>query len=259
MEKQGYIEIRIVGKKGELPLAPDTYDISEIRHILDYAEDLLFPHERKHRPIISYEIKEGSVRHILKTSLQVVIGFNAVLGQISQKRAIDFLEHPTAVAISTLQETARKQNYGFQISTSVDDSHSLIIDTSTDYALPREQWVEAEFYFYGEITNMGGKASPNVHVSAPGLGAHIIKTPREVLSGYERNPLYKPMGVRARGKQNLSTGELEPNSLVFVEFIDYSPEYDEVYLNSLIKKTGKTWADIKDTDEWVREIRGGVY
>jgi hypothetical protein len=257
MENKGYIEIHISGKKGQLELTPETYDISEVRGLLDRAEQLLFPAiERKNRPIVSYEIKDGSVRHIFKTSLQVIIGFNAILGQVQAKKAIDFLEYPTAKAFYALQESARKQNYSFEISTSVPDTTRLVIDPSTDYSLPENEWVVGEFYFYGDITNMGGKTNPNVHVSVPGLASFIIKTPKDVLAEYDHNPLYKPLGVRAAGRQNLSTGEID--SLKFVEFIEYSPDYDESYLNSLISKAKSSWADVSDADEWLRELRGGT-
>ena len=43
MEKLGLIEILIKGKKGKLDFSPDNYDITEIRLILESAEDLLFP------------------------------------------------------------------------------------------------------------------------------------------------------------------------------------------------------------------------
>lgn len=63
MEKTGYIEIRITGSKGNLELSPDTYDIREIISILENAENLLFPNDKKERPTISYKIEQGSVRH----------------------------------------------------------------------------------------------------------------------------------------------------------------------------------------------------
>ncbi len=260
MENKGYIEIHISGKKGQLPLTPDTYDISELRIILDQVEELLFPAiEKKNRPIVAYEIKDGSVRHIFKTSLQVIIGFNAVLGQIQSKKAIDFLEYPTAKAFYALQETARKQNYSFEISTSIPDTSRLTIDPSTELSLPANDWVTAEFYFYGEITNMGGKVNPNMHVSVPGLASFRIQTPRDTLAQYDHNPLYKPLGVRATGRQNIATGEIDSGSLAFVEFIDYSPDYDEKYLDSLIDKAQSVWADVPDADAWLRELRGETY
>jgi hypothetical protein len=260
MENKGYIEIRITGIKGQLPLSPETYDISELRLLLDRADELLFPAmERKNRPIIAYEVKDGSVRHFFKTSLQVIIGFNAVLGQVQDKKSIEFLEYPTAKAFSEFQEIARKQNYSFEISTSEPKTARLLVDPSTNYTLPENEWVSGEFYFYGDVTNMGGASNPNVHVRVTGLKTFIIKTPREILAHYERNPLYKPLGVRAAGRQNPATGEIDAGSLKFVEFIDYTTDYDEAYLNSLIEKAKTSWADVADADEWLRELRGAAY
>jgi len=259
MDKKGIVEIRINGKKGELPLTPENYDISEIRVILENAENLLFPNDHKGRPVISYEIREGSVRHILKTSIQAIIGFNALLAQIQSEKNIDFLEYPTAKAISYLQDISRKYQYTFEISTSMEQSSRLTIDPFTHYELPENEWVDAEFYFYGEVTDMGGKGQPNIHVAMPGVGNFTIDTPREVLASYEKNPLYKPLGVRATGRQNLHSGEIDKSSLRFKEFIDYQLTYDEGYLKKLIDKASNTWRDIADPDEWVRELRGAPY
>lgn len=259
MDKKGTVEIRIEGRKGGLGLAPESYDITEIRSVLDSAERMLFPGDRRNRPLISYEIREGSVRHLFKTSLQAVIGFNAVLGGIETAASIDFLEHPTARALSQLQNAARRYDYRFDISTSVEPTNHLVIDSSTRFDLPEGEWIDAEFYFYGEITDMGGKGQPNVHVSMPGVGTFTIDTPREVLASYEKNPLYKPMGVRATGRQRLLTGEIDRSSLKFKEFVDYQRDYDEEYLNELIDRARDTWNDVDDPDSWIRELRGADY
>ncbi len=122
MDKIGYIEIKVSGSKGNLNLTPDNYDIREIIAILENAEDLLFPSEKKDRPTISYKIEEGSVKHIFKTSIQYIIGFNAIIAQIQQQQNIDFLDLPTAKAIENIQDIARKKDYVFTISTSIDKS-----------------------------------------------------------------------------------------------------------------------------------------
>ena len=61
MDKIGSIEIRVVGNKGNFKLSPDNYDIKEIIDILQYIEDILYPTNKKERPLISYDIEEGSV------------------------------------------------------------------------------------------------------------------------------------------------------------------------------------------------------
>lgn len=98
MEKIGFIEISITGSKGNLDLTPDNYDIREVISILENAENLLYPGDKRDRPTISYKIEKGSVKHILKTSIQHFIGFNAIIGQVSQMQSIDFLDLGTAKA-----------------------------------------------------------------------------------------------------------------------------------------------------------------
>lgn len=92
MEKIGYIEIRITGSKGNLDLTPDNYDIREIISILENAENLLYPGDKRDRPTISYRIEEGSVKHILKTSIQYIIGFNAIIGQVDHVKNIELID-----------------------------------------------------------------------------------------------------------------------------------------------------------------------
>src|SRR4051812_30319542 len=99
MEKLGYIQIKIEGKKGNNAVTPDNYDIREIITVLENAENLLFPNDKKDRPTISYGLEKGSVKHIIKTTLQSIIGFNAVLAQIASAQNIDFLDLNTAKAI----------------------------------------------------------------------------------------------------------------------------------------------------------------
>ena len=72
----------------------------------------------------------------------------------------------------------------------------------------------------------------------------------------EENLLYKEFGVRATGKQNIETGEIDTKTLSLVELIDYNPKFDNAYLNSLIKKAKKSWKDI-NPDEWLLNLRGG--
>lgn len=47
MENIAHIEIVMSGRKGNIPLSPDTYDIRDIMTILENAENLLFPGDKK--------------------------------------------------------------------------------------------------------------------------------------------------------------------------------------------------------------------
>lgn len=256
MEKLGHIEIRISGTKGNLELKPDTLDVRELMSVLEHSEDLLFPGDKKGRPIISYQLEEGSVRHIFKTSIQAIIGFNAVIGQINAQHSIDFLELNTIKAIESFQETAYKKDFTFDITTSLAESENLFIDKTTRYIRSENAWVDAEFYFYGKITNAGGRDRANIHILTDEYGTIRIDTPQKILEAFESNVLYKPFGVRAIGRQHSETGEFDKSTLRFVELVDYDPQYDESYLKDLRTKA-MGWLNQVSPDEWLKDIRGG--
>ena len=257
MDKLGYIEIKVSGFVGNLELTPDHYDIRDVVSILEHAENLLVPGDKKSRPMISYKIEEGSVRHIFKTSVQYIIAFNAIISQVAQNQNIDFLEYNSAKAFENLQETAIKKNYTITILTSLENSSEITIDRNTRYYRTEAFWADAEFYFYGKVTNAGGKDKANIHIVTDELGTVIIKTPISFLEKYDENLLYKTFGIRATGKQHSETGQIDTSSLSFVELIDYQRNYDEEYLKGLREKAKKAWLEKTNPDEWLREIRGG--
>lgn len=257
MEKIGFIEIRITGSKGNLDLSPDNYDIREIISILENAERLLYPSDRKNRPTISYKIEEGSVRHILKTSIQHIIAFNAIIGQVNKVQSIDFLDLEAARAFENIQNTATKQDYVFSIKTSLDNTNELRVDKTTRYYRTEAIWADAEFYFYGKVTNAGGKDRANIHILTEELGTVRIETPIRFLEQYSENLLYKTFGIRATGKQHIETGEIDTSTLQFIELVDYRPKYDEQYLRALRNKAKTSWLGSVNPDNWLKEIRGG--
>ncbi len=254
--KTGYIEIRVIGRRGNVDISPENYDIKDIIAVLHNAENLLFPGSKKERPQISYEIKEGSVRHLLKTALQAVIGFNAILLSVHESGySIDFLETPTAKALEFFQESAKKQDIEFQISTSIENSSEIRINKDTSLIRSEDLWVEAEFYFYGTVQDAGGKSEANIHLDTKEFGLLKIAAEKRMLGEYESNPLYKDYGLRAIGKQNLNTGEIDRSSLKLLEIIDYERRDNEDYLTRLIKKASFSWEGVKDADEWLSQLR----
>lgn len=256
MDKIGFIEIRITGSKGNLDLSPDNYDIREIISILENAENLLFSGDKRDRPMISYKIEEGSVKHILKTSIQYIIGFNAIIGQVTQVQNIDFLDLSTAKAFENIQDIAVKRNYIFSVKTSLDNTNEVKIDKTTSYYRTEAIWADAEFYFYGKVTNAGGKDKANIHIYTEELGTIRIQTPISFLEQYDENLLYKTFGIRAIGKQHSETGEIDTSTLKFIELVDYQPKYDEQYLKKLRDKAKKSWLGGINPDNWLNEIRG---
>ena len=95
----------------------------------------------------------------------------------------------------------------FEISTSVENSSKISVDKDTEFIRSEEIWVDAEFYFYGLIVDLGGKGKANIHLDTKDYGLLKIDADKNLLKDYEGNPLYKNYGVRSKGKQNITTGD----------------------------------------------------
>lgn len=255
MEKLGDIEFRVIGKSGNQELMPGNYDIKHIASLLQNVEDLLFPNNKKGRPLITYDIQEGSVKHVFKTTIQTIISFSAILNQVNENQSIDFLDLKTARAFEDIQNLSIQKNYEFQIKTSLKESCELRISPNTKYYRTENIWVDAEFYFYGVLKDAGGKNKANIHLDTEDYGYLTIDTSEDFLKEHEENLLYKNFGVRAKGKQNIETGELDTKTLKLLELINYDPKFDASYLNKLISKAKKNWKGI-NPDEWLNNIRG---
>jgi hypothetical protein len=223
--------------------------------MLENIEDILYPGNKKSRPDITYQIEQGSVKNIFKTSLQAVVSFAAVVSMINSSGSIDGLELPTAKAIENIQTVARTKNYSFELKTSEAEDIILNITPKTNFQRSANLWVDAELYFYGELTNAGGKNKANIHLNTKEVGTIIIETDKEFLKNEQDNLLYKEYGVRVVGKQNIETGEIDSSNLKLVDLIDYNPKYDEAYLNDLIAKASPKFKGI-DADVWLQEMRG---
>lgn len=257
MKAVSNIEIRVQGKVGALELKPSNYDVKDTIQVLQTVEDLLFPNTKKDRPTINYSIEEGSVKHIFTTSFQAVIALQAILLQVKEKASIDFLEPNTAKSIEILQDMAIKKNVSIDFYTSETTESLIHLNSNTKYFRTTHEWVQTELYFYGTLTNAGGKNKPNIHIDTQEYGSIIIKTEKSYLSEQNENLLYKKVGVRALGLQSLDTGEIDRNSFALISLVDYQPKFDESYLNNLIQKAAKSWEDVEDADKWVHDIRGG--
>lgn len=255
-EQRQYIDIHISGKNGEIPVLPSNYDISELKDILTYAEALLYPNiPRVSRPAISYEMKEGSVIHRFWTSLQGVVTFAAVMSVVTETQSLDGLDLKAAEAMESIQQIAREKDYTIEFSTSRHEHVGLSITSQTAFKRSEKVWAESEFYFYGQVQSAGGKTDAAIKIDVKGKGLLTIATEKDVLENLENNLLYHNCGVRAKGRQNIETGEIDRHSLTLISLVDYEPKFDENYLNRLIKKASPVFDGV-DADELMNELRG---
>ena len=237
-------------------LTPMDVDIDEIKEILVDIEVLLYPerNEKSKRPLISYKIDEGSAKHLFYVPITAALSLNGVIGEIDNRKSIEFLDYKRAAIIEKFQKKAKLNNWEITISTSSTDKKSLKIDNTTHYFNVSPDFIETEFYLYGEIYQEGG-ISPNIHIITKEFGKLTISATKEqLLEGDQK--LYKIYGVKASGKKNLNDNKLF--DLTLIKFIDYNPEFDKDELNLLIEKAKPNLSRIKNVDIWLNELRGGL-
>lgn len=255
MEARATFEVRIDGKRGGKDLKPDEFDIRELRGLLDEVEVLLFPNDRRERPVISYHVEEGSVRNIFQTGVQSIASLGAVIGLVNGQRTLDILEPRTAKAFETIQQWAIEKDYVFTLTTSTNPNEELRVDRTTAFFRSEATVVETELYLYGKVTDAGGKEKPNIHLLVEGQGIFTIQAEEAFLAALEHNILYHQLGVRAIGRQNVQTGEIERGSLKLIELIDYDQRFEDDYLARLQAKA-KGWLKDIDPDQYLNDVRG---
>lgn len=255
MESAATFEVRIEGKKGVREMSPDQFDIRELKGLLDEVEVLLFPNDRRERPVISYRVEEGSVVNLFRTGMQAVLSLGAVIGMVHAKQSLDGLEPRTAKAFETFQRWAIEKDYTFTLYTSLNPADKLVVDRSTNLIRSEAAVVETELYLYGKVTDAGGKENPNIHLQVEGQGMYTVQAKESFLADLENNILYHTVGIRAIGRQNVQTGEIERGSLQLIELIDYDLRFEDSYLAKLQDKA-KSWLKDIDPDQYLNDVRG---
>ncbi len=259
MEETASLEIRIIGQAGNKELKPVHYDIKELSALFKSVGSLLRPDTKNQETIISYLLQEGSVRNTFTTSKKHIEAIQKILLTLFAQKTIDFLleneeNEKIALAIESLQEEAYKKERTFELKTSLGIDKELVISPKTNYIRPESYWFDSEFYLYGELQNIGGKKKCNIHIGSDEYGDLIVQTDKTTIEHLKENLLYKTIGIRASGKENIK-GEFKKNSLKLIEFLDYNPTYDQNYINQWIAKAGKHWKGV-DPEKWLSELRG---
>jgi hypothetical protein len=256
MEENGYIEVRIEGTFGGSPLKPSDVDIAEIKEIISDIESFLYPSraDKFVRPHVSYQIEEGSARHLFSLAISGVLLFNGLIGEISSRNNIDFLDFKRAQIIEKFQKKAKDKNYEITFSNSLNDSKTLKINKDTSFYNTSADWINTELFLYGKIFSEGG-VNPNFHIDTKEFGKLTVNaTEEQLLEGEKR--LYKTYGAHVTGKQSIIDGK--PFDLKLVDYIEYNPSFNRSQLDTLIQRGSKNWVGVPDVDAWLQGIRVGI-
>ncbi len=251
MEEQGYIELKITNQDNSLSIK--DIDIDEIKDFISDVESLLYPKrkEKKNRPHISYDIKEGSVKHQFFLPITAVILFNGLTSEIKNRNNLDFLDYKRQSIIDKFQKKAIKEGYVIEFNTSISKASTLTIDYTTHFEMIAPTFYESEFYLYGEIYQEGGK-NPNLHISTEKYGNLTVSATKEQIMNGEKKT-YKPYGIKVRGKKSFEDDTL--TDLELIEFIQYKPVFNKSLLEKVIAKASENLSKITNVDAWLNDIK----
>ncbi len=132
----------------------------------------------------------------------------------------------------------------------------FIWNSNQTFENPDCLYVDAELYLYGEVLNWGGSKTPNIHLKAHDGKLYIIKCKKEDIKEDQTNRVYQNTGIRVSAKYDINTNTYNEKEYTFIEFVDYSPIFNQDELSSLVGKGTKAWKDVKDHIKWIRETRG---
>ena len=255
MEEKGHISLKFDGVVNGKRLTPLDIDISEIKEIITDIEAFLYPtrSEKSERPLISYRIEDGSALHKFFLPLTGVLFFNGLIGEVNNRKAIDFLDFKRAEIIEKFQRVAKEKDLEITFSTSSSDTKELKITKDTNYFNVAPNFINTEFTLYGEVYQEGGM-TPNFHINTKEFGKLTVSATKEqILEGEKR--VYKIYGLRATGKQSLEN--MKPFDLKLDHFINYNPVFDKAELDILIAKATPNLSKIENVDNWLSVIREG--
>lgn len=125
----------------------------------------------------------------------------------------------------------------------------------TNYKRLETHWVDADYYLYGTVENAGGAKEGTIRLRYKGE-LLTIDVDKDMLASLENNIVYHECGVYVKGRQNVTTYEMDKSSLRLVSFMDYTNKYNEQYLKDCIRKASPVWADVQDPVLWLHEMRG---
>lgn len=130
---------------------------------------------------------------------------------------------------------------------------SAITADSQFYVRNAGMWVAVRRRILGEIEDMGGASSPNIHVLTA-TGKIIVQASKEQIAEQRENKVYKRCLITILAEEHLHTGALR--NVRLLSFDDYAPQVRDDSISRLRESGSKAWDGV-DADAWVRKHREG--
>jgi len=253
------IIFRMEEQVGGVEITPATIGLSRFNRFNREVEDFVKGGARDIAlDDVRVSIESGSYLLRLLLPVSLLQSVEPDVRRLETGSNLDGMAPARQTIVKEWQRQARR-NPAFKVTIESPEArfHPVRISSQSDYHLHSDnQWAQVEKYLIGQVMDMGGKTSANVHLLVKGLAKPVVlESSVEYLRDQSDNMLYHDVQVRVRAEQNIRTRELR--NVKLVEFIGKPPVYNEQELNQAIRKGTAAWADVENIAQWVAEQRGG--
>lgn len=256
MEKND-LYIRIYGKRNGKEISPETFDISDLRRILEIAE-IMMPRENDKANTVTYSMEKGSVINHFKGASAGAIAL-ALSGVISTGSINASTDERLANGIEALQNFSKANNFNLDISSELNTNEVLQITPETNFKKEERRIYDTGLILYGTIVDAGGSKNPNIHLKTNEYGVVKIKVDKDYLAQIKDNILYKVYGIKVKAKKYYPSFEFVSGSIELVDMFDFSIETRKKNFEKLSNyiTDNKIFEDAEDYLNKIRER--GVY
>lgn len=251
------VTIAMIDRSGGYESSPERVSLATLAAFADDVKIFLRGAGKEIDPAeIEVAIRTGSFA-IETQPLPLSLSLFRDLQSLGANELLDRLDATRKEVLERWQKAARTSSEIAYRITAPLLAKPVVISADTDYrANDADEWVEVERYVQGEIVDLGGKAKANAHVRLPNGTTLKITTQQQVLRDDQANRLYKQATLRVRAQYNVVTKELRDAQLV--EFVEYTPSFDEAEFAELTRKGKEAWKDVDSAAAWIEELRGGA-
>ena len=253
MENDNTIEIVLRGEKDGVEISPQDVDIAYLKEILGDINQLVTGGANaKDRGKITVRLEDCCLRVIVTAEPRLINSAKYDIYTLQKSKSFRDIQDKRAKVLRKWHQVANDGATSFEIGLN-GDKEPYLIDKASSIVESDNVWVYAELYLFGEITTSGGKTNPNYHLDTDEYGSVVISASKELMQTDNENRNYKQYTIHISCQQNLATGMIK--DAVFIEWVDYFPEFDKEGLEQAIKAGSENWKGI-DSVEYIRNLRG---
>jgi HSP20 family molecular chaperone IbpA len=253
MNEMSNIEFIIRGKYNNSEISPSNIPLSLLEDFTSDIYNLLNSIPEITKDDISVSIEKGSFK--IKTII-ALIAINTIQVDIltlTETKNFNTINKKRSDIFENWINKSKAQNT-LEFEIKLNNKKSYIFNSKTEIIRNvNEIWSNSELYVYGELIDIGGASSSNMHIRQDDGKILVINCTKNDLEKQKENRIYQNVAIRVKADQNIKTGEIK--NLFFVEFIDYNPEYNEEEFLKLVEKGKNSWKDIDNHIDWIRKLR----